>query len=51
MQLAVTRPITGPFAVELLLAFDGAILGNSDAPAALPRSLGRIGLGLRYGGR
>jgi hypothetical protein len=51
VQLAVARPIAGPLAVELLVAFDGAILGNSDAPDALPRSLGRIGLGVRYGGR
>ena len=41
----------GAFSVELLLGFDGVVLGQSDAPAALPRSLGRIGLGLRYGGR
>lgn len=51
VQLAVARRIAGAFSVELLLGFDGAILGQSDAPAALPRSLGRIGLGLRYGGR
>ena len=51
VQLAVARPIAGALSVELLLAFDGAVLGQSDAPAALPRSLGRIGLGVRYGGR
>jgi len=51
VQLAVARPIVGAFSLELLLAFDGAIVGQSDAPAALSRSLGRIGLGLRYGGR
>lgn len=50
-QVAVARAISGAVAIEALFAFDAAVLGMSDAPAALPRGLGRIGLGLRYGGR
>lgn len=50
-QLAVARPIVAAFSVELSVAFDGVLLGQGDAPAALPPSLARVGLGLRYGSR
>jgi hypothetical protein len=51
VQLGVAHALAGAVAIEAIVAFDGTVLGMSDAPAALPRALGRVGLGLRYGGR
>lgn len=51
VQLVVARSIARAISAELLFGFDGAIIGQDDAPTALPRSLGRLGIGLRYGGR
>jgi len=49
IQLTAARPVARAISIEVLLGFDGVILGQRDAPAALPRGLARIGLGLRYG--
>jgi len=51
VQLVIARPIGRAISAELLFGFDGAIMGQGDAPTVLSRSLGRLGIGLRYGGR
>lgn len=51
VQLVIARPIARAISAEVLFGFDGAIIGQGDAPTELPRGLGRLGIGLRYGGR
>lgn len=50
-RLSIARPIVGGIGLELSASFDGVIAGHDQAPAALPDSLVRVGVGLRYGRR
>ncbi|HVV83367.1 MAG TPA: hypothetical protein VHE35_09820 [Kofleriaceae bacterium] len=47
-QLAVARRVVAAFSVEVSASFDRVLVGQVDAPTALPRSLARVGIGLRY---
>lgn len=50
-QLTVGRRLVAGISIDLSASFDGALLGQGGAPAALPSALARVGLGLRYGRR